>query len=343
LENKNTKILSVAVPCYNSMAYMEHCVETLVKGGSEMEIIIVNDGSKDSTREVAESLREKYPDLVKVINQENGGHGEAVNTGIKNATAPYFKVVDSDDWVDEEALLNILDTLRYMIKEDKGLDMLISNFVYDKQGVKKKKVMSYRTAFTSKRITSWDKAVKFKRTQFILMHSVIYRTELLRECELVLPKHTFYVDNLYVFKPLPSVKKVCYIDVDFYHYFIGRDDQSVNEKVMITRIDQHIRVAKLMIEEFLKFDLESAKLKNYMIHNLDMMMCIASIMLILSKDKENLIKKKELWKWLKEQDENLYKKLRYSILGIVMNLPGAVGRSISILGYKIARKIFGFN
>ena len=95
------------------------------------------------------------------------------------------------------------------------------------------------------------------------MHSVIYRTELLKECGLVLPKHTFYVDNLFVFQPLPYVKKICYIDVDFYRYFIGREDQSVNEKVMISRIDQHIRAAKLMKEHYsIKEGIEISLKKN---------------------------------------------------------------------------------
>lgn len=133
------KILSVAVPCYNSQDYMENCVRSLVCGGEDVEVIIVNDGSKDNTESIAMSLREEYPSIVKVVSQENGGHGEAVNTGLKNATGEFFKVVDSDDWVDEEALLKVLKTLRFMIKEDKKLDMLLSNYVYDKQGAKRKR------------------------------------------------------------------------------------------------------------------------------------------------------------------------------------------------------------
>ena len=159
------KILSVAVPCYNSQDYMEHCVETLVSGGDDVEVIIVNDGSKDDTQKIAEELRDRYPSIVKVVSQENGGHGEAVNTGLKNATGQYFKVVDSDDWVDEKALEKILKTLRFMIREDKKLDMLLSNFVYDKQGAKRKKTMSYKSAMESKHITSWDGAINFKKTQ----------------------------------------------------------------------------------------------------------------------------------------------------------------------------------
>ena len=98
------KLLSIAVPCYNSAAYMEHCIESLLKGGEEVEIIIVDDGStKDNTAEIADRYAKQYPSIIKAVHQENGGHGEAVNTGLKNATGLYFKVVDSDDWVDEES------------------------------------------------------------------------------------------------------------------------------------------------------------------------------------------------------------------------------------------------
>lgn len=288
-------------------------------------------------------MASEHPTIIKAVHQENGGHGEAVNTGLRNATGAYFKVVDSDDWVDEKALHTVLKTLKYMIDNNKGLDMLLSNFVYEKQGAKRKTVMNYRSAIKPRHITSWDGNVNIKISQYILMHSVIYRTELLRECGLVLPKHTFYVDNIYVFKPLPYVKKLCYIDVDFYRYFIGRDDQSVNEKVMISRIDQHISVAKIMIEEYSKMNIESEKLNKYMLQYLDMMMCIASIMLIRAKTAEALEKKKELWKWLKQEYPDIYKKLRFTAFGIWMNLPGRVGRGISVTGYKIANKVFGFN
>ena len=138
------KLLSIAIPCYNSEAYMEKCIESLLKGGEEVEILVVNDGSSDRTAEIADAYAEKYPTIIKAIHQENGGHGEAVNAGIRNATGLYFKVVDSDDWVNEEAYKQILKTLEELTKGPKTLDMLISNFVYEKQGASKKKVMQYR-------------------------------------------------------------------------------------------------------------------------------------------------------------------------------------------------------
>ena len=106
------KLLTFAIPCYNSEAYMEKCIESLLPGGDDVEILIVDDGSHDRTAEIADAYEKKYPGIVRAIHQENGGHGEAVNAGIRNATGLYFKVVDSDDWVDLDAYRKILDKLR---------------------------------------------------------------------------------------------------------------------------------------------------------------------------------------------------------------------------------------
>ena len=170
------KLLSIAVPCYNSQDYMRNCVDSLLKGGELVEILIVNDGSKDDTAKIADEYAEKYPTIVRVIHQENGGHGEAVNTGIRNATGFYFKVVDSDDWVNEEAFEEILKKLQELIAGPQTLDMMISNFVYEKQGVKRKKIMRYRKYLPQNRIFTWDEVSNMPVGKYILMHSVIYRT-----------------------------------------------------------------------------------------------------------------------------------------------------------------------
>ena len=338
------KILSFAIPCYNSADYMEKCIKSILIGGEEVEIIIVDDGStKDNTAEIADRYASKYPTIIKAVHQENGGHGQAVNTGLAHATGKYFKVVDSDDWVDPKSYKKILATLKELNENEQYPDMLIANYVYEKQGAKRKKVVHYRNVFPIEEMFGWDEIGHFRLDQYILMHSVVYRTELLKECGVQLPQHTFYVDNIFVFEPLPFVKSMYYVDTNFYRYFIGRDDQSVNESVMISRIDQHIRVAKIMIEDYAKMNVESEKLDKYMVQYLDMMMCIASIMLILSKTPENLEKKKELWHWLKAEYPKIYKKLRFSLFGITMNLPGKVGRMFSVAGYKVAQRMFGFN
>ncbi len=337
------KLLSVVVPCYNSEQYMKKCIDSILVGGEDVEIIIVDDGSVDSTPQIADEYEKKYPNIVRAIHQENGGHGEAVNAGIRNATGLFFKVVDSDDWVSEEPYRKILAVLEEVIRSGIRLDMLISNFVYDKVGAKRKKVMRYTSALPENRIFTWNEVKHFHKGQYILMHSVIYRTQILRECGLELPKHTFYVDNIFVFNPLPYVKTMYYLNVNFYRYFIGREDQSVNEEVMIRRIDQQIKVNKLMIDYIELSKLTNRKLRNYMISYLDIIMTVSSIMLIKSGTDENYEKKQELWEYLKKHDKWLYVKIRCGILGRYMNLPGKAGRQVSVAGYKIVQKFFGFN
>ncbi|MBR5319808.1 MAG: glycosyltransferase family 2 protein [Peptococcaceae bacterium] len=340
------KVLSIAIPSYNSEAYMANCIESLLVGGEDVEILVVNDGSKDGTARIADEYAAKYPNIVRAVHQENGGHGEAVNAGLRNATGAYFKVVDSDDWVDTKAYKEILALLKQMLTDNVQLDMLISNFVYDKQGASFKKVMNYRSVLPQNQIFTWDQIGHFKKGQYILMHSVIYRTQMLRDCKLELPKHTFYVDNIFVYQPLPAVKTIYYLDVDFYHYFIGRNDQSVNEKVMIKRIDQQLRVNKLMIDYYDLSDknmVPNKKLRQYMYNYLEIMMVISSIMLILSHEEENLKKREELWEYLQLSNPRMYKKLRYDLFGRVMTAKTPVGRKFAELCYKISQKIYGFN
>ena len=146
-----------------------------------------------------------------------------------------------------------------------------------------------------------------------------------------------------MFEPLPFVKNMYYLDVNFYRYFIGRDDQSVNEKNMIARADQQIYVTKTMIDMYEMGEISSRKLRLYMVNYLAIMMTVSSIILIRSKRKENIEKKRELWKYLKKRDWKTYLKIRYGILGQTMNIPGKSGRKISSLVYSVARRIIGFN
>ena len=337
------KILSVAIPSYNSQDYMRKCVESLLPGGNDIEIIIVNDGSKDRTGEIAEEYAAKYPGIVKAVHQENGGHGEAVNTGLKNATGLYFKVVDSDDWVDERTLPKMIETLKKLVAGPDTVDAVISNFVYDKIGAKHKKVMQYRKYMPTETTFEWKDLKKMRTGKYILMHSIIYRTNLLRECGLELPKHTFYVDNLFVFQPLPSVKKMYYMDELFYHYYIGREDQSVNEQVMIGRIDQQLKVNKLMIDSFANVKGINKNCRRYMLSYLDIIMTVSSMLLLKSGTEENFKKKQELWSYLKNADAGLYLQIRHGLLGRACNIPGKSGRKMSVAAYRITQKFYGFN
>lgn len=339
------KTVSFAIPCYNSEAYMDTCITSLLACGDDIEIIIVDDGStKDKTGEKADEWAAQYPDIIKAIHQENGGHGQAVNTGLAHATGLYFKVVDSDDWLDEKAMKDVMTYLRSQKDEHEPTDLVIANYVYEKVHEGTRTVMHYRNVFPERKRFTWDQVGHFHQSQYLLMHSVIYRTALLRSVGLVLPKHTFYVDNIFVYEPLPAVETLYYIDVDMYRYYIGREDQSVNEDVMKSRIDQQLRVTRHMIDAVkLPKAVRKKPLEQYMENYLSMMMCISSIFLRMIDTPEAEQKRDDLWAYLKSANPEVYPRIRGSVLNMGTNLPTELGRRVGIFGYRLARKIFKFN
>lgn len=337
------KLITFAIPCYNSENYMDKCIESLLPGGDDVEIVIVDDGSKDNTAKIAEDYAEKYPDIIRVVHQENGGHGQAVNTGLAHASGRYFKVVDSDDWVDGEAYEKVLETLRGFVKNDTEVDMLLTNYVYEKISENKRRRMMYTFLFKTDTVMTWDDMKRNCKGFSILMHSVTYRTELLRSCKLELPPHTFYVDNIFVYEPLPYVKTLYYLNVDFYRYYIGREGQSVAEQTMIGRLDQQLYVNRYLIDACDVWTLESKHLREYMLSFLETITVVSTSLAYVSKDPENLRKVKELWAYIKEKDIRTYRHIRWGVLGNSMNLPGRPGRYLSVKAYKLSQWFMGFN
>lgn len=339
------KLITFTVPCYNSAEYMRHCIETLLTAGEEAEILIIDDGStKDDTGAIADEYAEKYPTIVRAIHQENGGHGEGVNQGIRNATGMYFKVVDSDDWLDTIALKRILDRIRSFVNEGKKIDLFVSNYVYE-HPEETGHIMKYSNVFPTEKVCTWDDIKPFKPSQYLMMHSVIFRTKVLRAAGVELPKHTFYVDNLFLYVPLPYCKSIYYMDENLYRYFIGRADQSVQDANVIKRIDQQYRVTMLVVEAFdmKAINKQSKKLARVIYHHISLLVTITAIFLYMANTPEKLNMCKTMWKRIKDKDPVLYRHMKYTSMSALTTLPGKPGRKITIGGYKIAKKVFGFN
>ncbi len=340
------KVLTVVVPSYNSEPWLARCLDSLVTGGTEIEVLVIDDGSTDRTREIGLSYAHRYPTIVRVISQANGGHGEAINTGLRNATGAYFKVVDSDDQLNVRALAAVLTHLRRFVATGRGADLVITNFVYDHEDGTKSTRMRYTRGLPSGRLIAWDQVGRLKTTQQLLMHALMYRTAVLRESGLQLPRHTFYVDNLYALVPLRHVQTLFYLDVDLYRYRIGRPDQSVNEKVMISRIDQQLRVNRLMVEHLSVVWGDSKlprPLRRCSAHYTDMVCTVTSVMLLRAGTHEALHLRRRFWKQVRRDYPRLYRRLRWSTKGQLSNLPGRTGRRVSLLGYRVAHRVFGFN
>ena len=332
-------LMTFTVPCYNSAAYMRKCIDSLLPAGDDTEIIIVNDGSKDDTGKIADEYAEKYPERVRVIHQENGGHGEGVNQGLRHARGLYYKVVDSDDWLDGEALQSLLTRMREIVAEEKLIDLYVCNYVYEHVSDNTTHVMNYKKLFPRERICSWDEVGRFGTTQYLMMHSVYFRTEVLREAALELPKHTFYVDTLFMFKPLPLVKTIYYMPLDLYRYFIGRADQSITLENGAKRVDQQIRVTKLMVD---CFDLRALgetnrNLQRYLLHELSLMVLICSVFTYAKDTPERHRNFLALWQYIKERDPWLYRRLRRRSNAMFTTMKGPF-RRLTVVGYRVLKR-----
>lgn len=349
-QNEGKKYITFTVPCYNSQAYMKRCIESLLAGGEDVEIIIVNDGSTDATGEIADDYRRMYPTIVRVVHKENGGHGSGVNKGLELASGIFFKVVDSDDWLDRSAYDKLLYRVkRFCALKEAGLageipDLFVCNYIYDHLDEGISHTIHYRNVFPTEETCDWNNMGRFHISQYLIMHALIFRTELLRQAEVVLPEHTFYVDNIFAYKPLPYVRRIYYMDIDLYHYYLGRGDQSVNENVMMSRIDQQIRVTKIVsgCVELNEVKEVYPKLAEYMCRNISIMMAISSIHLLLINSQEAYGKRKRLWDYIKKENAGLYYRLKYTTLSGLTYLPGRLGGMLTRGGYRAARKLYQF-
>lgn len=338
------KTISYGVPCYNSAEYMDTCIESLLATGDDIEVLIVDDGSTDDGVTLAKgrSWEERYPGTIRLIHKDNGGHGSAVNAALSHATGLYFKVVDSDDWLDGPSMEKVMAYLRTQ-SDASATDMVIANYVYEKVHEHKQVVMDYAGIFPEDAVFTWDEVGSFGHARYLLMHSVIYRTDLLKQIGLKLPEHCFYVDNIFVYVPLPHVRTMYYLNVDMYRYFIGREDQSVNEATMMRRIDQQLRVTKTMIDAVDVMDVTPRRLRKYMESYLSMMMCICSVFLRMRNTSEDDEKLEDIWAYLKDASMPLYRRVRTNVLNLGTNLPTELGRKAGLGGYHLAQRIFKFN
>ena len=335
------KLLTVTVPCYNSQDYMEACVDSLLVGGDRVEIIIIDDGSKDNTGAIADRYAREYPNIVRVIHQENGGHGEGINQGILHATGTYFKVVDSDDCVsgDFPAFLDKLEEC----ERQGGVDLMMTNYYYVHSDGIGDRSINFSNALPEGKVFTWKDTKRFRIHQVISIHSATFRTEAMRKWKQPLPKHTFYEDNLMIAQTLPFVQRMCYMNVDLYRYTIGREGQSVQESVLKKRYDHQVRVSGRCFMACHLDELTEAKHKRYMKHMAFMMFAMAATVGRLNKTKECDAVVEAMWEECRQFDAKWANHFRYRTVLWFLCIPGAFGRNLSAFFYHLANKVVRFN
>ena len=309
------KIISFGIPCYNSAEYMNKCLDYLVAAGDDIEVIVVNDGSKDDTSKIAHEYEAKYPNIIRVIDQENKGHGGAVMAALHKAQGLYYKVIDSDDWALTEDVIEYVNLIKKHRSEGIVIDLYISNYRYEHVTDGTSFSMAYRKFVPTEKPITWNDIKRFDYETYLLMHSLLYRREALLSSGLDLPEHTYYVDNLYAYVPYPFMKTLYYHDIDFYHYLTGRFDQSVTPNVMFGKYKQQLVVARRMVNAYTLAELKKLPkpLYRYMWHDFIIVMIVSFLFTVGGKD--NRKERKADWyaflKEFKEHDPKMYRKTRY--------------------------------
>jgi hypothetical protein len=226
------------------------------------------------------------------------------------------------------------------------LDLLITNFVYETETKRLKRVGNYGAALPRRRAFGWDDVGEFRLWQYLLMHSLIYRTSLLRSCQLHVPEHSFYVDNYFAYLPLPAVRHMTYLDTGLYRYFIGRPDQSVNEKVMIRRIDQQIDINLFMVAYLSQIRACArvpARLLRYMTRYAALVSTVTSTLLARDGSAAALAKHRALWEQIEALDPALLAQMRKMPVAWLASASSAPARWMLRTGYSLARVVVGFN
>ena len=315
------KLLTVTVPCYNSQDYMEKCVRSILPGGERVEIIIIDDGSKDQTGAIADRLAEENPSIVRVVHQPNGGHGEGINQGLRHATGKYFKTVDSDDWLSED-FPRFLDQLEECERQG-GVDLFVTNYHYDHADGKGDRSINFSNALPEGRIFTWEETRPFRVDQILMIHACTFRTEMLRQTGLEMPKHTFYEDNYMIYGNLQAVKRIFYLNTDLYRYFIGREGQSVQEDVMKRRYTHQLKATELCFTAFHLDDIPEKRKLRYLRHEMFIMFGIYILYARLNQTEQADRDLEQMWQHCRDYDEKWAEYFRRRTMLRFVCIPGA--------------------
>jgi len=304
------KVLTITIPVYNTEKYVKRCLDSMLIEEilDDIEVIAVNDGSKDKSLEILNEFKNKFPNTVKVIDKENGGHGSTINAGIKEATGKYFKVIDSDDWVDSKNFVKMVKILK-----EENVDLIITN--YSKEFI--------YNGFSEK--IKWNKLKENKEyifdkidldilnKEYFVMANSTYKTRILREAKLEMLEKTFYVDMQYNIVPIPNINTFKYFNLDIYRYFIGRPDQSMNLNNFVKNRADHEKVLKFLINYYVEKETKLSKNKKEYINLILYYMLNTHYYIYCEYSKKgSKILKNEITAfdyWLKEKDYKLYKKM----------------------------------
>ena len=304
------KVLTIAIPVYNTEKYIPRCLDSILIDEilDDIEVIAINDGSKDGSIDILRKYEKKYPNTLRVIDKENGGHGSGVNTGLENATGKYYRVIDSDDWVNSSDFIEFVKNLR-----NDDADLVVTNYSKEHVYNGASELLTYKDLEDGKEYNFDEFDLKILNNEYFVMATSTYKTEVLRRANLKLFEKTFYVDMQFNIIPIPEVNTFKFYELDIYRYYIGRPDQSMNLGNFVKNRANHEKVVRSLIQYYCDIKDSLSKNKNEYISLILYYMLVTHyyIYCVYTKkgSKEQREEIRNFDKFLKEHDEKLYERV----------------------------------
>ncbi len=255
------KTLTVIIPTYNMEDYLRYCLDSLLikDNFKQLEILIINDGSKDSSSAIGHEYELLYPEVFRVIDKENGNYGSCINRGLKEARGKYVKILDADDSFHTEHFESFVS---FLVETD--ADLILSDFVVVNVNREVKKKIRYH--FGKEKLYDFNSICNTHTFKNMQMHAVTYRCKNLRTFGFRQTEGISYTDQQWIFLPMMTVKSVACFNRFVYKYLIGREGQTVNSRDRLKGIDHISRCAADMVSgyECHKKDMKEISLLEYM-------------------------------------------------------------------------------
>lgn len=306
------KLLTIVMPCYNVEKYLDNGLRTLAQKefASALEVLIIDDGSKDQTKFIAGSYKEQYPDIFRIISKSNGGHGSVINRGIKEARGKYIRILDGDDWVDSYGLKRLLEAMA-----ERDEDLLADKRCDVHLITREKNHISLPTSVQPNQHYAFSEVCVYPDVaRYFMIHNFSVKTDLLRKNRISVTEGVFYEDSEYVMKATGICRSVYFFDIEVYQYLIGNVNQSVSSQNFVRRYGQFDTVTQAMLEFTKRQSLmqKEAGIAQYLfVRARTVVLTQFYIALIYDTDrKRGLERGKRLARLLKKQYPEMYKNVK---------------------------------
>lgn len=241
------KILSIVIPSYNMQDYLPACLDSLRVDDpalfNQLDIIVVNDGSKDRTSAIAHEYVAQHPDVIRAIDKPNGNYGSCVNRGLAEAKGTFIKILDADDTFDMAAFKSFIRRLIESEEKNEQVDLFLTDFVW--LNAAKRPTTRIRLDLPAEKVLALDDVPHLKP---IGMHAFTYRVHMLRASGYRQTEGISYTDSEWTCYPVLMVKRLCYLPLPVYRYLTARPGQTMEpERFYVQDLPMRRRVALGMV------------------------------------------------------------------------------------------------